>query len=606
MSTTPKLMTREEVPVEQTWNAESVFADYDAWEAEFADLQEVMNDVDGFAGSLSQGSYRVADWLDVSSNISRRLSKLYFYAMMSVSVNSSNIDAKKLQGKIAGLVGRWAGLSAFYEPEILEIGKDTITQWVQADDRLKVYKHHFEDLFRTAEHIRSSEVENVLGQVREPFGATSTAASELTGTDLTFDDATDSSGESYPVTQSSWFTHIQSEDRKLRQSTWESYADGYLGMQNTLASLYTASVKQTIFNVRVRGYDNALESRLYPYNLPEDVFHNLIDTFKKNLPVWHKYWEIKRKALGYDSIHPYDIWAPIVQDQTEVPYEQSVDWISEGMQPLGNDYVDALRRGCLEQRWVDYSMNRGKRQGAFSGGTYDTYPFIMMSYDYNLKSMSTLAHELGHSLHSYYSRKTQPYVYSGYSMFVAEVASNFNQALTRAYLFKEKADDTNFQIALIEEAMVNFHRYFFIMPTLARFEYEVHQRAQAGQPLTADILNNLMSDLYAEGYGDTMSDDKDRTGITWAQFQHLYVPFYTFQYATGISAAHALADRVLNGGEAEAADYRKFLSTGSAEYPMDALKIAGVDMSTPEPVEKTFVIMGDMIDRLAELTGSQS
>jgi oligoendopeptidase F len=307
--------------------------------------------------------------------------------------------------------------------------------------------------------------------------------------------------------------------------------------------------------------------------------------------------------LGYDSIHPYDIWAPATRKEPTVSWEQAVNWICEGMQPLGAEYVKAVRQGCLEQRWVDRAVNKGKRQGAFSYGTYDTNPYIMMSYSNDLGSMSTLAHELGHSMHSYLSNKTQPEVYANYSMFVAEVASNFNQALTRAYLFEAKKADRDFQLALIQEAMDNFHRYFFIMPTLARFEYEVHEREDAGKPLTADILNNIMSDLYAEGYGTTMTDDRERTGITWATFGHLYTAYYTFQYATGISAAHALADKVLSGEAHAAANYLKFLSSGSSVYPLDALKIAGVDMTTPEAIERTFKVLAGLVDRLEALIG---
>ena len=254
--------------------------------------------------------------------------------------------------------------------------------------------------------------------------------------------------------------------------------------------------------------------------------------------------------------------------------------IAEGMRPLGDDYVNTLKQGCLQQRWVDYAINKGKRQGAFSYGTYDTYPFIMMSFDHTLGAMSTLAHELGHSLHSLNSRRSQPLVYSGYSMFVAEVASNFNQAMVRAHLFASH-DDRDFQLALIQEAMDNLHRYFFIMPTLARFEYEVHTRVEKGEPVTPDTLNEIMAAFYAEGYGTSMSDDSQRTAITWAQFNHLYVPYYTFQYATGISAAHALANGILADDNADSVErYLTFLKSGSSDYPIQVLKSAGV-MSYP-------------------------
>ncbi len=272
------------------------------------------------------------------------------------------------------------------------------------------------------------------------------------------------------------------------------------------------------------------------------------------------------------------------------------------MQPLGDDYVSILRQGALHDRWIDVYPNQGKRQGAFSFGWQGTYPFIMTSYHDDLKAMSTVAHELGHSMHSYFTWQHQPFVYANYSLFVAEVASNFNQAMVRAHL-RQAQPDPDFQIALIEEAMNNFHRYFFIMPTLAQFELEVHTRIEQGEPLTADDMNTLMADLFAEGYGSEMAFDRDQVGITWAQFGHLFSNYYVFQYATGISAAHALANRILAGEPGAAANYRQFLNAGGSLYPMDALKLAGVDMTTPEAVEATFKVLGDMVDQLEKLVG---
>jgi oligoendopeptidase F len=440
---------------------------------------------------------------------------------------------------------------------------------------------------------------------QEPFGNVSSTAHVLTTKDLKFADALDEQGQTHHVGQATVApTGIQSPDRQRRRTAWENYCDGYLGMKNTLASNYLTSVKIHIFNARVRGYGSVLESRLHPYNVPVEVFHNLMETFSANLSTWQRYWDVKRRALGVQSIHPYDIWAPIAQDQPEISFRQAVDWISEGMAPLGETYVSVLRRGCLEERWVDYAPNVGKMQGARSSSGYDTPPFVITSYDDTLMSLSVLAHELGHSMHGYLQQAQPEVYYYGVpmSMTTAETASNFNQALTRAYLMRAKADDAAFQIALIEEAMFNFHRYFFLMPTLARFELEVYTRAEQGQPLTADILNGIMADLFAEGYGDTLTDDRERTAITWAQFMHLYVPFYTFQYAVGISAAHALAQDLLAGAPQARENYLAFLEAGSSMYPMELFKLAGVDMSSPEPVEKTFGVLAELVDRLEQLT----
>jgi oligoendopeptidase F len=354
--------------------------------------------------------------------------------------------------------------------------------------------------------------------------------------------------------------------------------------------------------MRARRHTSTLGASLFTYNIPVEVFHNLIATFKKNLPTWHRYWHIRRQALGVQTLHPYDIWAPLTEQRPHVPYATAVDWICAGLAPLGQAYVAAVRAGCLEQRWVDVYPNQGKFSGAFSSGVQGTYPFILMSYTDDIFSLSTLAHELGHSLHSYLSWQTQPYVYAGYSLFVAEVASNFNQAMVRAHLLKTNPA-RDFQISVIEEAMNNIHRYFFIMPTLARFELECHERIERGQGLNADGMISLMADLFTEAYGGEMHVDRDRVGITWATFGHLYTDYYVYQYATGISGAMALSNRILSGEPGAAEAYLEFLKTGSALYPLDALKRAGVDLRTPAPVETAFGVLAGLVDKLEQLVG---
>jgi len=600
MTVATQVPPRDAVPTKQTWNAESVFESLDAWQQAYETLNEQLPQLEQYAGKLAESPDTLAAYFELASQLRRQLNKLSFYASMRNSVNSFDTKAKSLIGQVTGLYGRFKKYSAFANPELLAIGEAKLLQWIRENDRLKSYEHMIEDLFRSQQYVLSKEVEEILGMVSEPFNAAGQIVDELTGTDLSFDDAIDSEGQAFNITQSSIDMAKSHPDREVRRTGWQHYADSYLAHKNTLASAYIASVKQSTFYMRVRGYESVLQMQLQPHNLPLAVFHNLIETYKKNLPTWHRYWDVKRRVLGLDKIYPYDIWAPMTDKQPSVSFEQAVDWICAGMAPLGDDYVSIMRKGCLEDRWVDWAVNTGKRQGAFSGGSYDTAPFIMMSFDHLLGGMSTLAHELGHSMHSYFSRKHQAEHDANYSMFVAETASNFNQAMTRAHLF-ETHNDRDFQLALIQEAMDNFHRYFFIMPTLARFEYEVHERVAAGKPLTADILNDLMSNLYAEGYGDTMSDDPERTGITWAQFGHLYVPFYTFQYATGISAANALADKVRSGDAQAVAQYRQFLNAGGSLYPLDALKIAGVDMTTPAAVEKAFEVLTGLVNRLEAL-----
>jgi oligoendopeptidase F len=426
----------------------------------------------------------------------------------------------------------------------------------------------------------------------------------LANADFKFKPARNKKDKKVDLTQSTFDAILNGSDRKARQTAWENYNDQYLEHKNTLASNLTTSIKQNVFNMKVRKFDSSLESTLFNGNVPVEMFHNLINIFKKNLPLWHKYWKVRRKALGVKILHPYDVWAPLTTKSHHVPFEKAVDYISEGLAPMGDEYVNVMRKGCLKDRWVDWSPNAGKRQGAFSTRVpQDTHPFILMSYTDDIGSMSTLSHELGHSMHAYYASRAQPMFYYLYPSIIAETASNFNQAMTRAHLLKSNPDKY-FQIALLEEAMDNFHRYFFIMPTLARFELETHQRIEMGQPLTADSMIELMADLFSEGFGGHMNLDRERVGITWATFTtHLYIDYYSFQYAIGISAANAIAKRILNGTPNAAEDHINFLKAGSSQSPMDIFKIAGVDMTSTQPIEDAFEVLGSYIDRLEMLTG---
>jgi oligoendopeptidase F len=598
---TPSLPARSQVDKAFTWNAESVYPDHAAWNAEQQALTEALPSLERFQGHLADGPHMLAEYFAAAEQLWRRTTKLFFYARMHLACETTDQTPAGMTGQAGGLLAKVGAANAFAEPELLQIGEDKLLGWVKTEPKLKIYQQYIENLFRQQAHVRSAEVEELLALAGEPFGQVDQTEEALTSADMKFRPATNTAGAAVEVAQGSIDTILGEADREARRTAWESYADGYLAMKNTLASNYLASVKRDVFYSQARRYDSSLDAALFRENIPKAVFHSLIETYRKHIPTWHRYWAIRRKALGVETLNPYDIWAPLAKEQPVVPYTQAVEWIAEGMAPLGEEYVGILKRGCLQDRWVDVYPNQGKTAGAFSYGSYDTYPFILMSYDDNLGALSTLAHELGHSMHSYYTRKNQPFVYGDYSLFAAEVASNFNQAMVRSHLFKANPEP-NFQIAVIEEAMNNIHRYFFIMPTLARFELEVHQRIEQGKPVTAEDMINLMTDLFSEGYGSEMHVDRERVGITWAQFGHLYANYYVFQYATGISAAHALCGRILEGVPGAVENYLKFLSAGSSLYPVDALKMAGVDMSTSEAVERTFGVLASYVDRLESLT----
>lgn len=595
------LKERSKVPDRYRWNSESVFKNLEEWSEAYATLESRLSGVDDYRNTLDESPEQLVSWIHFMESLLFEFGKINVYAVMASSVDMQDQQAAALMARARGLMGRVQAAISFCVPEIVEIGQERLREWMRDTPELAVYAHYFENIFDRQGHIRSKEIENLLGELMDPFRTTAAIHSILSDSDLKFREAVDQQGQPYEISQSSINALITSPDRKLRRTAWESYADGYLEFQNTLAVCLTAGVKQDVFNVRTRNYKSSLEAALDEYQIPTSVFFTLIETFKNNLPIWHRYWRVRRQALGYDDLHVYDIKAPLAEEQTIIPFEQAVEWIAAGLEPLGAEYVSILKYGVLNQGWVDSFPNRGKRSGAFSSGSQGTHPFINMSYNQDIFGLSTLAHELGHSMHSYLSWRNQPTLYARYSLFVAEVASNFNQAMVRAYLLDE-VDDRNLLIAILEEAMSNFHRYLFIMPTLARFELTVHEMIEAGEALPAVKLNSLMKDLFSEGYGEEVVVDPDRVGITWAQFpNHMYRNFYVYQYATGISGAHALANRVLEGSNGAVEDYLEFLKSGGSRYPLDALAIAGVDLSSPEPVKTTFRLLENMVERLESL-----
>lgn len=593
---------RSELPVEWTWNVESVFATVADWEAEVQAIAAELPALQAFAGRLADGPEVTIEALAARDSLERRLGPVFVYASIGQAVDTNDPDAVARNGRARGLYAEVAAASAFVEPELLALGQDRLHEWSEANPELAQYGHYFDDLFRRGEHVRSAEVEELLGLVSDAHSGAYAVYTSLADGDLVFAPATTGSGETVEVTQGSIRGLLGSPDRVLRRSAYESYADGYLAFRNVFAASYATAIKQDVFSARARRHPSTCAAALHRSNLPLEVLDNLLTTFESNLPTWHRYWRVREELLGVDSLRPYDLWAPLGGAKPQLTYEQCIEWICESLARLGEEYVATVRRGSLEERWVDVYPNQGKRGGAFSSGAPGTYPFIVMSFDGSAGSLGTLAHELGHSMHSYLAWQTQPQVSARYTTFVAEVASNFHQALLRAYLL-ETITDRELQLAVLDEAMGNFLRYFFIMPTLARIEREAHERVERGDGITADALGELTVGFFGEAYGPGFEFDRERVGMTWAEFLHLYRPFYVFQYATGISGAHSLARGVLDGKPGAAERYLGFLRAGGSEYPLDVLRSAGVDLASPEPVEETFAVLSSFVDRLEALAG---
>jgi oligoendopeptidase F len=591
---------RDKVDKKYTWNAEVMFKSHKAWEEELKSILADLDSVKNFQGRLGESPATLFEAISSSEQILLRASRVFVFAGFSYAVDTTDQEAAGMQSRAQGMLGEVTAATAFIRPEVLLIGNAKLDDWMKQEPKLAVHQHNFDDLFRKHEHVRSGEVEEVLGMLVDPLSGPSNTASMLTNADFKFTPAVNSKGKKFEVTQSSIHKLLGDADRKTRQSAWDNYMHRHLEFKNTLSNNLATSIKNNVFYMRAHKHQSSLAASLFENNVPVEVFHNLIDTFKKHLPVWHRYFELRRRALGLRELSYHDMWAPLAKKKIRLTYEQVVDLICSGLEPMGREYVETIRNGCLRERWVDSAPNKGKQNGAFSWGAPGTYPFIMMAFTGDVSSLSTLAHELGHSMHSYLTWKHQPLAYSDYSLFVAEVASNFHQAMVRAHLLNT-TQDTNFQIALIEEAMSNFFRYLFQMPTLARFELETHESIEKGEPLTADSMHNLMADLFTEGFGPKVKVDRSTVGMVWSTFGHLFSDYYVYQYATGISGAHALSGRILRGEKNAVEDYLGFLKAGSSDYPLNVLKKAGVDLTSSKPVEETFEVMESYLDRLEKL-----
>jgi oligoendopeptidase F len=602
---TTTLPARSQVDKRFTWDRESVFPDEAGWDQAVDTILARLPDLAEFSGHLGDSPEALADWFAANESVHRLMGKVMVYSTMAYSVDTGDQAALARADRARSVAAQLGAATSFALPEMIAIGIPKLREWVATTPRLAHLGHYFDRIEKVQKHIRSAEVEELLNQVSDPLATALSVHAVLANTDLEFAPAVGTKGDQQEVAQGTIGALLTSPDRELRRTAFENYADAHLAMQHAMAASLAGGVKRDVFYARARGFPSSLAAALEPSHVPEDVYRNVIQAFRDNVGTWHRYWRVRRKALGLAELKPYDTRAPVGESTLKVPYEQAVDWIAEGVAPLGEEYVQILRRGALEDRWVDIYPNRGKRMGAFSTGVPDTVPFIFMSYNDDIFSMSTLAHELGHSMHSYYSRKTQPYIYSNYGLFQAEVASNMHQALVRRHLLATQKDPA-FQVAVIEEAMSNFYRYFFIMPSLARLELEVHERVERGGAITAGYLNNLMADLMMEVYGSEVvvsESDRQRIGSTWAQFHtHLYSNFYVYQYATGIAGADHLVQRVADGDPKAAESYRAFLKSAGSMYPLEGLRLAGVDMTSPEPVEAAFATLARMVSRLEELT----
>jgi oligoendopeptidase F len=591
---------RAEVPFAETWALETVFPTEDAWEAAYAAEDARLRELEAFRGRIAEGPETLLAALRLSDDLSENVSKVVIFAVLRRSEDATNTRFGEIADRAIGLSSRSSAAAAFLGPEIAALSDATLAAWFAQEPGLEQYRQAIQRITRRREHIRSVEAEELLARAAEVAASSEITQSVLEDGELPLGEISDEEGRTVRLAQGNLQRYLDSADRRVRQDAWERSADAYLAFRNTFAATLAGAVKRDVFYARARGYGSSLESALSDDNVPTAVFFNLIDTVWQHFPVWHRYFNVRRRLLGLPQgeLHGYDLEAPLT-DQPDFPWERGVDTILASLAPLGPEYVEEVRRGMAE-RWVDRVANIGKGGGAFSSGVYGTEPFISMTYQDTLTSVSTLTHEIGHSMHSLLTWRHQPVTYADYGMSAAETASNFNQALMGAHMLAEN-QERDWTIAVIEERMANYQRYLFTMPILARFELAAHERVEAGNALSADWMSQTLLGFYREGYGNEVVIDAPRMGITWARFPHLFMNFYVFQYGVGISAAAALSDAVLTEGKPARERYLNFLRAGGSVDPIDGLREAGIDMSSPAPIERAFALMSSYIDRLEEL-----
>ncbi len=594
-----QLPKREEIPVERTWDVEDIFSTDEEWEKEFKEVKEEMPKLQQYKGQLATSSEKLYECLKFQNEVSMRLGKLYVYAHLKSDSDTTNSFYQGLNDRAANLSTQFSNIASFIIPELLSIPEEKINEFVAENDDLKTYKHALDETNRQRPHVLSEKEEALLAQVSEVTATPANTFGMLNNADLKFPTIKDENGEDIEVTHGRYIRFLESSDRRVREDAFKAVFETYGKFKNTLSSTLGGNVKKNLFNAKIRNYESARQAALDNNNIPEVVYDQLVDTVNDHLHLLHRYVALRKKALGLDEIHMYDLYTPIVKDvKMEVPYEEAQDLVIKGVEPLGEEYVNIIKEG-FEKRWVDIEENVGKRSGAYSSGTYGTMPYILMNWQDNVNNLFTLAHEFGHSVHSYYSRKTQPYHYSGYSIFVAEVASTCNEALLNDYLLKV-TEDKKKKLYLLNHFLEGFRGTVFRQTMFAEFEKLIHEKAANGEPLTPELLTKTYYELNQKYFGEDIVIDEE-IGLEWARIPHFYYNFYVYQYATGYSAATALSKQILEEGEPAVTRYIDFLKAGSSDYPIEVLKRAGVDMTSADPIKEALAVFEETLNEMEQL-----
>ena len=593
-----KIPKRSEVPVENTWRLEDIYATDDLWFEEYEELKKLPEKIISFSGRLSTAS-ALLDFFKMDDEISTRLSKLYGYANCRSDEDTANSKYQDMLGKAMSVYVAIDSASAFSVPEILAIPDDDMEKMYVQEPGLEEYRRPISKIRHKKAHTLSAECERLLAMSGEMSQSPESIGSVFRNADLSFPDAVDGNGNAHQVTNGSFVPLLESNDRILRKNAFEAYYGRMGEYKNTSAAILDAQFKQLKFYATARSYNSTLEAALDSTEVPVDVYHNLIDAVHSNMDKMYRYVALRKKMLGVDELHMYDVYTPLVADAAaEIPFEKAKETALEALSVLGEDYTEILKEG-FNNRWIDVYENEGKRSGAYSTGSAAPHPFVLMNYKSNLDSQFTLVHEMGHSLHSYFSHQNQPTCTSNYVIFVAEVASTCNEILLMRHLLKTTTDKKQ-RAYLINHFLDSFKGTVYRQTMFAEFELMMGKMCEEGQTLTADALCEKYKALNELYFGPDMISD-DGISLEWSRIPHFFYDYYVFQYSTGFCAAVAIANRILEEGEPAVADYKKFLSSGGSSDPISLLKIAGVDMSTPDPVNSGLKLFGELVDEMEAL-----
>ena len=598
MAETTKIRKRSEIPVEDTWAVEDLFASDEAWEQALTELMPEKDALAAYAGHLADSAETLCQYLTKMEQVDAQAGLLANYCMRRKDVDTRNATYQAMVGKFMGISVAFSSATSFETPEIMAISDETLDSFYAACPGLERYRRYLTSLRRMKEHVLSPAEEKLLASAGELAQAPQNVYGMFANADLTFAEAEDSNGEKHRISQGGFVASQGSPDRVLRKNAYESLYNGFAAYKNTAAGLLNAQNKQLKFFAEARKYPSAFEAALYRTNVPTSVYLNLIEAVHQNMDKMHRYVRLRKKLLGVDELHFYDVYAPLVADvDKKIPFADAKQTVYDSLAPLGEDYRAILKEG-FDNRWIDVYENEGKRSGAYSAGAA-VHPYVLLNYTGTLDSQFTLAHEMGHALHSYLSNKTQNPIDAHYVIFVAEVASTCNEALLMEYLLG-KTTDKKERAFLINHFLEQFKGTLFRQTMFAEFELNIGKMVLEGQTLTADVLSaeyRRLNELY---FGPDMVVD-DHIAMEWARIPHFYYNYYVFQYATGYSAAIALSRRILAEGEPAVKDYLNFLSGGCSKSPIDLLKGAGVDMTSPEPVAQAMELFGQLLDEMEAL-----